>query len=59
MHNENTVIYTLSKRKNNLTFVAPENGIYTFVSNGQIKNRFNADKGNIVDSADGINQNLS
>ena len=41
-----------------MTFVAPENGIYTFVSNGQIKNRFNADKGNIVDSADGINQKL-
>ena len=56
--NENTIIYSLPKRENELTFTAPENGIYTFESNGQIKNRFIADKGNLDESVDGRNQKL-
>lgn len=58
VENQETPIYSFPKRENKLTFTAPENGIYTFESNGQIKNRFIADKGNLDESVDGRNQKL-
>ncbi|MDE5616503.1 MAG: hypothetical protein K2I78_01790, partial [Clostridia bacterium] len=49
--NENTDIYTLPKRENEVTFTAPENGIYTFESLGDIKSKFSADKGEIIEDS--------
>ena len=56
IENETTDIYTFPERENNLTFTAPENGVYTFESLGKIRSKFNADKGQITNFK--LNQKL-
>lgn len=50
-------IYNLVEGTCQLKFIAPENGLYTFESFGNIKNIFNSGKG-VTEDKDGVNQKL-
>ncbi len=50
-------IYNLVEGTCKIKFIAPENGLYTFESFGNIKNIFNSGKG-VTEDKDGVNQKL-